>query len=142
MSSWDVPQAAETHSWTRPPTSSAGAGKGISEHTPAQPLCVQEAGPPPFCSALVSSQRLLGPLPRDTAAVLAPNFSAVLGWGQAEGPFRDATISSREAGTPNHSSPTPDSSQSLRGVERQQEGAGREGGSSAVKALECNTLRP
>lgn len=40
MNSWDVPQAAKTLSWTRPPTSSAGAGKGISEHTPAQaPVC-------------------------------------------------------------------------------------------------------
>lgn len=46
-----------------------------------------------------------------------------------------------EAGTPNHNSPTPDPSQSLRGVGRQQEGAGWEGDGSVMRVLECNSLR-
>lgn len=87
----------------------------------------QEAGPTPLCSALASSQRLPGATAPDTPALYAPNLLEVLGWRQAEGPFKGATISSVRPEPLNHSSPTPDSSQSqqLRGPERGGETAGR-----------------
>ena len=63
----------------------------------------------PFASALASSQAPGATVP-DAPALSAQALSEVLGWRQAEGPFKGGTISSARPEPPNHSSPTPDSS--------------------------------
>lgn len=119
-------------------TSCTGAGEGTLQHTLLRgpqyfhsPFTLfQEVGATPLCSALASSQRLSGAAAPDTPALSALNLLEVPGWRQAEGPFKDATISSARPEPPNHSSPTPDSSPvpaapvAMRGVGTQQEGAG------------------
>lgn len=140
------PTGCQSPSGGQAATSCAQAGAGVPEHTllrgplyfySLRRLPGSRTHPALFCPGFLSeAPRATGP---DT-----PDLE-VLGWRQAEGPFKGTTISSVRPEPPNHSSPTSDSSHpsSPRGPETGGEAAGRGrvgGDSSAVGAL-SNTLR-